>query len=263
MTTIPFEFDTEHGKFADALVFLDEVPSDEEIEAMRAKEAKLYGTRLRVGGKYYTTPFNAFSEHGLTSAGFNPDLAAAGEAADATDQYGRELSGSEASIVRRLTTKFPQAELGYKRYKGWRVDKGLDKPSQKYIGEKGSEGYGLTKEKQGYDPSKPNYVESMDPRKKTKNDVGSFLGVPRIPLCQVITLGLPPVWDCSSFLPIRTSEASSASSFCFWRGDIAISFGSPPASTIAKICVSIAESVNAPATFETFVVTNCGRPPIV
>jgi len=40
MTTIPFEFDTEHGKFADALVFPDEVPSDEEIEVMKQQRLK-------------------------------------------------------------------------------------------------------------------------------------------------------------------------------------------------------------------------------
>jgi hypothetical protein len=40
MTTIPFEFDTEHGKFADALVFSDDVPSDEEIEAMKQQRLR-------------------------------------------------------------------------------------------------------------------------------------------------------------------------------------------------------------------------------
>lgn len=40
MTTIPFEFDTEQGKFSDALVFPDEVPSDEEVEAMKQQRLK-------------------------------------------------------------------------------------------------------------------------------------------------------------------------------------------------------------------------------
>lgn len=153
--------------------------SDEEIQQFKEEQAKYFAGRLRIGGKYYTTPFNAFSEQGLTSMGFNPYLAAAGEWANAKDSYGRDISGNEASLIRRLTTKFPQAELGYKRYKGWRVDKGLDKPATKYIGKPGSEGYGLTKEKQGYDPSKPNYVPSLDPRTKTTQDVSAFLGKPR------------------------------------------------------------------------------------
>lgn len=153
--------------------------SDEEIEQFKAEQAKYFAGRLRIGGKYYTTPFNAFSEQGLTSMGFNPYLAAAGESAEGVDSFGRKVSGNEAGIVRRLTTKFPQAELGYKRYKAYRVDKGLDKPATKYIGKEGSEGYGLTKEKQGYDPSKPNYVPSLDPRTKNKQDVAAFLGKPR------------------------------------------------------------------------------------
>ena len=153
--------------------------SDSEIEAFKQEQAKYYAGRLKVGSKYMTTPFNAFSEKGLTNMGFNPYLAAAGESAQSVDSFGRPISGNESSLRRRLTTKFPQAELGYKRYKGWRVDKGLDKPSIKYIGKEGSAGYGLTKEKQGYDPSKPNYVESMDPRTKTKQDLSAFVGKPR------------------------------------------------------------------------------------
>lgn len=153
--------------------------SDEEISAFRKEQAKYYAGRLKVGSKYINTPFNAFSEKGLTSMGLNPYIAAAGETADAVDSFGRPVSGNEASFLRRLTTKFPQAELGYKRYKGWRVDKGFDKPSVKYIGKSGSESYGMTKEKQGYDTTKPNYVASMDPRTKTKQDLSAFLGKPR------------------------------------------------------------------------------------
>lgn len=153
--------------------------SDSEIEAFKAEQAKYFKGKLKIGGKYWNTPFNAFSEKGLTSMGFNPYVAAAGETAEGVDSFGRKVSGNEASIERRLTTKFPQAELGYKFYKGMRVDKGLDKPSVKYIGKEGGEGYGLTKEKQGYDPSKPNYVASMDPRSKNKADALAFLGKPR------------------------------------------------------------------------------------
>lgn len=153
--------------------------SDDEIEGFRKDQSKYYAGKLKIGGKYINTPFNAFSEKGLGSLGFNPYLAAAGETAESVDSFGKTVKGNEASLIRRLTTKFPQAELGYKAYKGWRVDKGLDKPSTMYIGKKGSEGYGLTKEKQGYDPSKANYVTSMDPRTKNKQDLAAFLGKPR------------------------------------------------------------------------------------
>lgn len=153
--------------------------TDAEIEGFRKEQAKYFAGRLKVGSKYINTPFNAFSEKGLSNMGFNPFLAAAGESAGAVDSFGRPVKGNEASFLRRLTTKFPQAELGYKGYKGWRVDKGLDKPSQKYIGKAGSEGYGMPKEKQGYDKSKPNYVASMDPRNKNKQDLAAFFGKPR------------------------------------------------------------------------------------
>lgn len=153
--------------------------SDADIEKMKEEQKKYFGGKLKVGGKYYNTPFNAFSEKGLTSMGFNPYLAAAGEASNSVDSFGTPIKGNEASLRRRLTTKFPQAELGYKWYKGKRVDKGLDKPSEKYIGAAGSEGYGMTKEKQGYDPKKANYKAGMDPRTKNKQDLAAFLGKPR------------------------------------------------------------------------------------
>jgi hypothetical protein len=153
--------------------------TDEEITQIEAEQSKYYAGRLKVGNKYINTPFNAFSEKGLTGGGFNPYLSALSETADATDSFGRPISGNEASLVRRLTSKFPQAEIAYKKYKADRVARGLEKPSVKYISKSGSEGYGLTKEKQGYDSSKPNYVASMDPRTKTKQDVGAFLGKPR------------------------------------------------------------------------------------
>lgn len=153
--------------------------TDDEINAFKEENRKYYKGKLKIGNKYYNTPFNPFSEKGLTDVGFNPYLATAGEVANSTDSRGLTIKGSDSDFIHRLKTKFPQAEIGYNRYKGYRVDKSLDKPSEKYIGEKGHDGYGLTKEKQGYDKSKPNYVSSLDPRRKTKNDITSFVGVPR------------------------------------------------------------------------------------
>lgn len=153
--------------------------TDREISDLRSEQKPYYKGKLKVGDRYMNTPYNAFSEKGLTSMGFNPYIAAAGESAEAVDYFGKKTKGNEASIKRRLTTKFPQAELARQGFRSWRVNQGIDKPSIKYIGKSGSEGYGLTKEKQGYNPSKSNYVENLDPRKKLGQNVLAFLGVPR------------------------------------------------------------------------------------
>jgi hypothetical protein len=153
--------------------------SDEEIEKFRQDQAKYFRGKLRIGGKYINTPFNAFSEKQMSQFGINPWLSSAREVADSEDNFGRKIKGGEAGFVRRILSKFPQVEIG-RQYKLKRdVDAGRLKPEQKYIGEAGSEGYGLGKVKQGYDPSKPNYVESMDPRRKFGQNLLALAGVPR------------------------------------------------------------------------------------
>ena len=153
--------------------------TDEEIAQFKSSVSERYAGKLKVGGRYFNTPFNAFSNKGLTGFGMNPFIAALSESIDAVDSFGRPISGDEASLLRRLVTKFPQAELGRQAYSAWRVDKGLDKPHQSYIGKEGSQGFGLTKEKQGFDSNKPNYVASMDPRTGLKQDLLAFAGKPR------------------------------------------------------------------------------------
>lgn len=153
--------------------------SEEEIEKFRAENAKYFRGRLKVGDKYITTPFNVFSDKQMAQFGINPWLSAAQEAADAEDSFGRKVSGEEASFMRRILSKFPQFEIGRKAKQKFDIDAGRLKPSEKYIGEPGSEGFGMGKEKQGYDPSKPNYVPSMDPRQKLGQDLLAFAGVPR------------------------------------------------------------------------------------
>lgn len=153
--------------------------SESEIQKFKETTSKYYAGKLKIGKRYFNTPFNAFSEKGLTSVGANPFLAAVAESVDSVDSFGRPISGDEASLLRRLITKFPQAELGRRGYSAWRVEKGLDKPSKTYIGKPGSQGFGLTKEKQGYDSSKTTYVDSMDPRKGLKEDLWAFAGKPR------------------------------------------------------------------------------------
>ena len=153
--------------------------TEDEIQQIKEEQSKYYRGRLKVGNQWITTPFNAFSEKGLTGLGFNPYLAALGESATATDSFGRPLRGDESTFAARVGSKFPQLELGKKAYNSWRVATKADKPVKGWIGEKGSEGYGLTKERQGYDPSKPNYDRSMDPRAKLGQDALAFVGVPR------------------------------------------------------------------------------------
>ncbi len=166
--------------FAEVIPKLKEAGyTDEEIEKLKQEKAAIYAKRMKIGGKYYNTPFNAFSDKSLSNLGINPYLTAAAEFSSAEDQYGRKISGQEASLSNRLSSKFPQVDMGYKRYKGWRVDKGLDKPEINYIGKKGGEGYGMTKKKQGYDKTKPNYVASLDPRNKNTDDISAFLGKPK------------------------------------------------------------------------------------
>lgn len=153
--------------------------TDAEIEKFRADNAKYYHGRLKVGGKYITTPFNAFSEKQMSQLGFNPFLAAAGETADSVDSFGRKVKGKDASWWRRLASKFPQVDLAIQAKQAHDVQAGVSKPHSSWIAQAGHEGYGLTKEKQGYDKSKTSYVRSMDPRAKLGQNALAMLGVPR------------------------------------------------------------------------------------
>lgn len=153
--------------------------SQEEIEQMRQEQSKYYKGKLKIGDKYFNTPFNAFSEKQMQQFGINPWLSAAQEAADSEDSFGRKIKGGESSFIRRVLSKFPQFELGNQYKKKLDIEAGRLQPSEKYIGEPGSEGYGLGKEKQGYDESKPNYVASLDPRRKLNQNLLAYAGVPR------------------------------------------------------------------------------------
>lgn len=171
------QFDAEFEKVVPELTKLGY--TEDEIQKIKDEQAKYYRGRLKVGNKWITTPFNAFSEKGLAGFGINPYIAAVGESATAKDSFGRDIGGTESLYRNRLISKFPQAELARKWYQAGRVDLGLDKPRKGWIGEPGSAGYGFTKEAQGYDASKSNYVRSMDPRAKKWQDTFAFAGVPR------------------------------------------------------------------------------------
>jgi hypothetical protein len=152
--------------------------SDAEIEKFRQDNAKYYKGRLKVGGKYITTPFNAFSDKQMSQLGFNPYLAAAGETSQSVDSFNQPIKGKDASFLRRLASKFPQVDLGIHAKQALDVQAGRSKPDSTWIANPGHEGYGLTKQKQGFDKSKANYVASMDPRVKLGSKTLSFLGQP-------------------------------------------------------------------------------------
>ena len=162
-------FDKEFEKIVPELTRLGY--TEQEIQDIKAENAKYFKGRLKLGSKWITTPFNAFSDKAMSSMSINPYLAAAGETADSVDQYGNPVGGRKASFIQRLIGKFPQADL---------VNQKLSRPSkQGWIGKKGSSGYGLTKEKQGFDTTKPNYSRELDPDNKLRQNAWAFAGVPR------------------------------------------------------------------------------------
>lgn len=193
------QFDKEFESVVPKLI--EDGYSEDEIQQFKEQQAKFYAGKLMYGRdkngnpKYMNTPFNAFSDKQLGKFGLNPVLSALDETAKSEDYFGTKLKGGESSFTSRLISKFPQANLATQMLKKIKIDRGLLKPSEKYIGKAGSEGYGLTKEKQGYDPSKPNYVPSMDPRNKLKDNLLAFGGVPRT-----------STWDKTRFAQSKTLQ---------------------------------------------------------
>ena len=153
--------------------------SDKEIEDIKKEQAQYYAGKLKVGGKYVNTPFNAFSEKGMSSLGLNPWITAAGESVNSKDQWGSTIKGSKATLASRIASKFPQVDLGQQLYQTHQMRSGKKLPVEGWIGKPGSEGYGLGKQKQGYDSSKANYVRSIDPSAKLGQNALAFAGVPR------------------------------------------------------------------------------------
>lgn len=170
-------FDTEFQKWVPQLRQLGY--SDQEIADIKNQKQKFYKGRMNIGNdNWISTPFNPLSGKGQSGVGFNPYLTAGTEASLAQDSFGNKVSGKDASYLNRLTTKFPQVNLANKSIAALRVAQGIYKPSKMWIGKAGSDGTGLSKERQGYDPTKPNYDKSMDPRSSLGQSALAFLGVP-------------------------------------------------------------------------------------
>lgn len=176
--------------------------SDTEIEAIRADQQKYFAGKLKIGGRYWNTPFNAFSEKSISQLGFNPFMAAAGETSDSVDSFNQKVTGQNASWWRRLASKFPQVDLGIQGGKALAQVAGRDKPRSSWIAQPGHEGYGLTKEKQGYDKSKSSYVSKMDASAKLGQNALAFAGVPR-----------SMAFDKADLLQRKTLQKASASYF--------------------------------------------------
>ena len=151
--------------------------TDAEIEAFRAEHEKYNKGKIRVGDRYINTPFNAFSTKGMDAMGVNPYVAATNESLNATDFFGNKIDPQNSVFWRRIISKFPQLELGLQGFRTARLD--VTKPTERWIGEPGSSGLGMTKEKQGYDKSKKNYVKSLDPSNNLTKNILAFVGIPR------------------------------------------------------------------------------------
>jgi hypothetical protein len=172
------QFETDFDKIVPELEKLGY--SEVEIAEIRKQQAQIYKGRLKIGDRYITTPFNAFSEKaGFGGGGINPWISSLAEASSAKDSFGRQLSGEAASFGSRVFEKFPQASLAKKGLDKYLIASGRKKPVERWIGAEGSGGYGMTKEAQGYDPSKPNYKESLDAGAKFDRDLAAFFGAPR------------------------------------------------------------------------------------
>ena len=149
--------------------------SAEDIEAERNKQAERFAGKLKVGDKYYNTPFNPFSEGGgFGSVNISPWLTTAAEVASSKDHFGRDLVGGDSKLSSRLINKFPVGSFAQTGFKMATEDR-----TKNWIGAEGSGGYGMTKQAQGYDPAKKNYDRSLDPGASFLQDIGAFFGVPR------------------------------------------------------------------------------------
>lgn len=153
--------------------------TDAEIAGIKADNAKYFAGRLKVGNKWITTPFNAFSEQKFDGVSINPYLAAAGETATGKDRFGTQLTGANSTWENRLVSKFPQAAIVQKGWQALQVANGNSQPKQSWIADPGSDGYGLPKQKQGSNPNAADYDRDLDPRAKLGQTVAAFFGVPR------------------------------------------------------------------------------------
>ena len=127
---------------------------------------KFYKGKAKIGDNWYGLPFFALNPETMMQFGVNPYLLSAADYLTSSDRLGNSNTDRKAWTV--LGERFPQANVGRA------IANRNNKDSQLYFADSGN-----SKERQGFDKSKKNYVESMDNRRKSNNTIKSFFGIPR------------------------------------------------------------------------------------
>lgn len=127
---------------------------------------EFYKGKAKIGNNFYGLPFFAVNPETMLQFGLNPYMATAMDLTSSTNQFGSPNTNRKAWTV--LAERFPQLNLA-------RAFANRDnKDENRWFAESGS-----SKWSQGYDKSKPNYVESLDNQKKFGKQLKSFFGIPR------------------------------------------------------------------------------------
>lgn len=139
---------------------------------------QFFGNDKDGNSQWANTPFNPFTPKNFSNVSANPFISALAEISTQKDYYGNPLD--EKSIMQNFLNKFPQVPLAKQVYDTWKANGGDFKQTIKYFSEiSKSDGYAMTKERQGYDKSKTNYSEKLDPSNKLGENFLAYLGVPR------------------------------------------------------------------------------------
>lgn len=134
----------------------------------QAYKGKAYlGTDKDGNPRFASLPFFATNPETMFNIGINPFLTTGMDLATSSDKFGRPNADRGAWQI--LAERFPQYNLGNNYLKR------NDKISKLWFGESGN-----SKESQGYDQSKSNYVESLDRRKPFVKSLKSFFGIPNV-----------------------------------------------------------------------------------
>jgi len=130
------------------------------------KPKEFYKGKAKLGDNWYGVPFFAMNPESMTNFGVNPYLMAGADYMTSSDRLGN--TNTDRSGLSILGERFPQFNLASAFVKR------KIKETRLWFAESGS-----SKEKQGYDPSKPNYDKNLDNSRKFKNAAKQFVGIPR------------------------------------------------------------------------------------
>ncbi len=149
-------------------------PDTGEVTIFNPREfykGKLYNP---IAGEWMNAPFLPFTQEQLASPGKNPILVAIDEWATNRDMWGNKLNGQK--WYTSLAKAFPQFQLGKQLLESGVVP-GVSKRlnEDKWL----AQGTGFPKAAQGFDPSRSNYKEGLDPAKGLRRNLLAYLGVPK------------------------------------------------------------------------------------